>query len=261
MLQFTGAFLMKTVEERIDHQRARLRRKTGRKRTLEERDPWAKLPQFRVDLLEEHLKLCHTEHDALMCYYKHNHMYELSSYKVNKLYRLTDIFINHCERGHFKKVYQLDIAHTERILAYYEWQKLMWHKSPKECRFIFQKAFPDFLAVLQCRFLGIGLPHDNCLLNIRTKFVEYWKAYFVCRRNNLSIEEYYVLREGHLYMYEDVLVEYELYFRMIENALSVCQSSLFNVQADVEKLGSVSVFSEDSLLSEATQWNLLGDDL
>lgn len=253
---------MKSVEERLDHQRARLRKsKTGRRRNLEERDPWARLPKLKQDLFDEHIKVCQTDHDILMCYYKHNHMYELSSYRISQLFKLTSIFIKHCERGHFKKVYQLDVAHTERILAYYEWQKLMWHKSPKECRFIFQKAFPDFLAVLQCRFLGIGLPHNNCLLNIRTKFVQYWKAYFICKREKLSIEEYYVLREGHLYMYEDVLVEFELYFRYIEYAISACSSSLFNVQADVEKLASKPVFAEDPLLSEAAEWDSLGDDL
>jgi hypothetical protein len=149
-------------------------------------------------------------------------------------------------------MYQETDEHIERILAYYEWQKLMWHKSPKECRYIFQRAFSDFLVVLQCRKFGIGLPHDNCLLNIRTKFVKYWKAYFICKRNNLTYEEYYVYKEGHLYIYPDVAAEYEMYFRTIEYALSACAGAVYYGCERVERASDTPLFQEDTLLD--TGW-------
>lgn len=222
--------------------------KTGRRRTCVELDPWATMPRVQIDMFDEHIVKCRTTHDILMCYYKHNLMDELSPARVKHLYSLTNVFITHCERGHFKRMHQTYDDHVDRILAYYEWQKLMWWKSPNECRFIYQKAFADFLAVLQCRKFGIALPHDNCLLNIRTKFVKYWKAYFICKRENLTWEEYYVYKEGHLFIYPDVAVEYELYFTKIEYALSKTIGAVYFGCEEHQKLVDESSEQLDPLL-------------
>lgn len=228
----------------------RRKAKTGRRRTCKELNPWAKLPQLYVDYFDEHLESCRTEFDELMCYYKHYKLDELGDHYRSKLWKLTDKFITFCEKGHFKKTFQDRDVHIDRILAYYEWQRLMSHKSPKECRFIFQKAFADFLAVLQCRKLGIALPHNNCLLNIRTKLVKYWKAYFICKRENLTIEEYYVYKQRHLYMYDDVWVEYQLFFSKIEMALSACESPIYVGCHELPTKTYEDTEQEDTLLSE-----------
>ena len=225
--------------------------KTGRRRTCRELNPWAKLPRDRVDLLEEHLSVCNTNHDLLMCYYKHDHMDELSPARVKHLYKLTADFIEFCDKGHFKRIHQTREDIMDRILAYYEWNKLMWHKSPKECRFIFQKAYSDFLAVLQCRKFGIALPNDTCLLNIRTKFVKYWKAYFICKRENMTWEEYYVYKEGHLYIYPDVAVEYEFYFAKIEWCLNNTVGAVYLGCEERQRVYNQAVLADDPLLVSA----------
>lgn len=202
------------------------KRKTGRKRDLIESDPWARLPDLYECLLDEHVQDSKNNIDVLTAYYKHNELKHLHKSKHLQLWKLVNQLVSASERKHFGRLWQTQDAHLERVMAYYEWQKLMWHKAPRECRFIYQAAFPDFLVVLQCRQYGIGLPHDTCLLNIRTKFVKYFKDYFICLREGITYEDLYILK-GHKTLYEDVDREYAYYFAKIREALASCPSAVY----------------------------------
>ena len=215
----------------------------GRKRDpLKEADPWSLLPTSvnHKALFDSHLVGSKTELDSLMCFYKHDKMKRLKRIHWDELYRLVSKFITYCELGNFKQ-FQTDEVHSIRIIAYYEWQRLMVHKSPKWCRFTFQKAFADFLAVLQCRQYGIALPHDSCLLNVKTKFIKYFKFYFIAKRKKLSIPEFITSYEQ-IRLHEDVLVEYEYYFRWVEQALLSCPSAVYYGCEQLERADAVSIF-------------------
>jgi hypothetical protein len=202
--------------------------KRGKKRNpLVEADPWSLLPTSLPEgVFRTHLESCKTSFDILMTYYKHGHQKKLTNKQRALCWKLVNDFITHCELGHFA-MWQLSSEHDIRVMAYYEWQMLMKHKSAKYCRYVFQTAFADFLAVLQCREYGIALLHNNDLLNVKTKFIKYFKYYFMAQRKEMSIPEFIITHEKCEQLHQDIVTEYEFYFEMVRQALEACPSAVY----------------------------------
>jgi len=205
---------------------------------LQEADPWAQLPEVLPDnIFREHLSSCNNTFDYWMAFIKHGKINKLRRKQLDWLWNRTSTFISGCERKHFKMFQPVD-EHQTRMLAYYEYQKLMKHKSPKWCRYVFETAFADFLSVLQCRSFGIALPHGTCLLNSKTKFIKYWKYYFICKRNSLTIEEFIILYEKPVEVYPDVVREFKFYFTLVEQALQSVPGIVYYGVPDMENVVS-----------------------
>lgn len=194
---------------------------------LKEADPWSRLPKvLPEDIFRQHLSSCNTTLDVLTTFVKHHRHNKLTGMQRDKLWQEVNTFITRCELSHFG-IFQTKEEHEIRVLAYYEWQMLMRHKTPKWCRYVFNTAFADFLCVLQCREYGIALPHNTCLLNVKTKFIRYFKYYFIAKRKNLDIEDFILLHEDLKELYDDVLTEYRYYFTLVEQALQHCPSAVY----------------------------------
>lgn len=205
-------------------------KKRGRKRVLADCDPWASLPIYTVEdndrVFKQHVGGYYKYPlDNFTPWIKHGKLRRLPKEAQEECWAKVQTLITYRSTRHFgrvqSKTYQLD-----RILSFYEWSKIHWFRTPQWIRYSWECNFPGIEAVLQCRRWGIGLPHDNCLLNAKTKFIKYFIIYFVLKRDKISIEEHYIsTAKKAVEMYPDVELEYVYYLNLVERALYATSST------------------------------------
>ena len=227
--------------------------KRGKKRTIEEYNPWERLAEFDPELNEsKHKQHAGTSYryslDNYCAWFQHGKLHKLSRAAQIDSWEQTAKFIGYKTRSHFKRMQFNEDYKTERILSYYEWALLWWDKNPPWIRFAFERNFAQIEAVLQCRRLGIALPHNSCLLNCKTKFIKYFVIYFICKRQNIDYETYFISTYGYKEMYPDVQLEYEFYLNRVE---SVVNAASYYTSVGFYGSHELGISFDDSAISEA----------
>lgn len=205
-----------------------------------ENDPWATMPTFRHDAIEDKLAREHTSTpykyslDNYTAYIQHELLHTLPRLSQVAAWNQVSKLVWYRERTHFKRAYQSNREFTQdRVVAFYDWANLWWFKNPPWIRFSYEKNFAGIEAVLQCRRLGVGLPHDTCLLNAKTKWINYFVIMQTLERQQVSFYSYWTAKTGRVFVPKNVEEEFFYYEHQIKMAiqLAVLNSSVGIVNA------------------------------
>lgn len=173
-------------------------------------------------------------------YYQYGRQSMLTESRREQLWTAISQVVKRVERKHFKRVYQEEDKHLDRVLAFYEFAEARWDKTPAWCITAFTHGFAEIEGLLQLRRLGISLSeydkHFNDIvvfpiLQYRRWFVKVLVQYFqIERRKELDPSySYYTLyyeRTGRLPSEKTVRL-YELRVSVLINGINRSTENVF----------------------------------